>query len=64
MDDLPRSKYEQVIHRIITHQPIKVGSASYAPERMSGWYKVVFRDVQTGRRRVFNLDQMVEHCAL
>ena len=60
--DLPRSKYEQVIHRIITNRPIQVGNSSYRPERMRGWYEVVFRNTQTGHRRVFNLDDLVRHC--
>ncbi len=64
IDALPRSKYEQVIHRIITHRPIQVGKSSYHPERMQGWYEVVFRNAKTGRRRVFNLDDLVQHCAL
>jgi hypothetical protein len=62
--DLPRSQYEKVIHRIITHRPIQVGTSSYKPERMRGWYEVVFRNTKTGHRRVFNLDDLVRHCAV
>ena len=29
--NLPRSRYEKVIHRIITHRPIQVGTALYKP---------------------------------
>jgi len=61
---IPRSKYEKVIHRIITHRPILVDGHAYAPERMQGWYEVVFRDTANGRRRVFNLDDLVRHCAV
>lgn len=61
---LPRSQYERVIHRIITHRPIRVGTAYYKPERMRGWYEVVFRNTKTGHRRVFNLDDLVRHCAV
>ncbi len=61
---VPRSKYEQVIHRILTHEPIRVGPHFYAAERMSGWYEVVFRNTVNGRRRVFNLDDLVRHCAI
>jgi hypothetical protein len=61
---LPRSKYERVIHRVITHQPIRVGKFSYRPERMRGWYEIVFRNTRTGHRRVFNLDDLVRHCAV
>jgi hypothetical protein len=62
--ELPRSKYERVIHRIITHRPISVDGEAWRPERMQGWYEVVFRQVRTGRRRVFNLDDLVTHCEI
>lgn len=62
--NLPRSQYEKVIHRIITHRPIQVGASFYKPERMRGWYEVVFRNTRTGHRRVFNLDDLVGHCAV
>jgi hypothetical protein len=64
IDALPRSRYERVIQRIITHRPVRVGSDEYRPERMQGWYEVVFRNTRSGRRRVFNLDDLVRHCAL
>ena len=64
LHDVPRSKYEKVIHRIITHRPIQVGEYAYSPERMHGWYEVVFRNTRTGHRRVFNLDDLVRHCAV
>lgn len=62
--ELPRSKYERVIHRIITHRPITVDGESYRPERMRGWYEVVFRNLRSGRRKVFNLDDLVTHCEI
>lgn len=54
-----RSGYEKVIHRVIAHEPIRIGGKRYKAERMQGWYEVVFREVTTGRRRVFNLDDLV-----
>lgn len=63
MREFPRSRYERVIRRVITHRPIQVGSNLYQPERMHGWYEVVFRNTRTGHRRVFNLDELVKHCA-
>jgi hypothetical protein len=63
MRDFPRSRYERVIQRVITHRPIQVGASLYQPERMHGWYEVVFRNTRTGNRRVFNLDELVKHCA-
>src|SRR3954470_4967959 len=64
IETLSRSKYERVIQRIITHKPIAVGTQRFRPERMQGWYEVVFRDVATGRRRFFNLDDLVRHCSV
>ena len=61
--ELPRSRYERVIARIITHRPIVVDGVSWRPERMHGWYEIAFRESKTGRRRVFNLDELVRHCA-
>lgn len=55
---LPRSRYEQVIHRILTHRPIRIGSAVYEPERMIGWHAVAFRHRRTGRRCTFTLDEL------
>ena len=64
MRTLPRSAYEKVIHRVITHRELRVGSVTYVPERMQGWYEIVFRNAKTGRRRVFNLDDLVRHCGV
>lgn len=55
---LPRSNYERVIHRVITHHPIRVGKATYRPERMLDWYQIAFRNTKTGRRKVFTLDDL------
>lgn len=55
---LPRSRYEQIIHRVLTHRPIRIGSAVYDPERMIGWHAVAFRHRRTGRRRTFTLDEL------
>ncbi|MBA3273671.1 MAG: hypothetical protein H0T11_07345 [Chthoniobacterales bacterium] len=54
-----RSDYENVIHRVIAREPIRIGEKSYKAERMQGWYEVVFREVKTGARRVLNLDDLV-----
>ena len=55
---LPRSRYEQIIHRVLTHRPIRIGAALYEPERMVGWHAVTFRHCRTGRRRTFTLDEL------
>ena len=56
---LARSAYERVIQRVIAHKPLRVGQASYLLESMPGWYEFIFRNVRTGSRRVFNLDELV-----
>jgi hypothetical protein len=58
---LPRSRYERVIHQILTHRPLHVGTSLYKPERMIGWYEVAFREAKTGRRRIFTLDDLAAH---
>jgi len=55
---LPRSRYEQIIHRVLTHRPVRIGTALYEPERMIGWHAVAFRHQRTGRRRTFTLDEL------
>jgi hypothetical protein len=58
---LPRSRYEQIIHHVITHRPIRIGAALYEPERMIGWHAVAFRHRRTGKRRTFTLDELAAH---
>ncbi len=60
---LPRSAYEKVIQRVIRHEPLRIGSARYVVERMPGWYEFVFRDLRTGGRRTFNLDELARRVA-
>jgi hypothetical protein len=55
---LPRSRYEQIIQRVLNHRPIRIGSALYDPERMIGWHAVAFRQRRTGRRCTFTLDEL------
>ena len=54
-----RSDYEKVIHRVIAHDPMRIGGKRYTVQRMQGWYEIVFREANTGTRRVFNLDELV-----
>jgi hypothetical protein len=55
---LPRSAYERVIHHVLEHRRIRVDGMTYRPERMLGWYEIQFRESKTGKRRVFNLDEL------
>jgi hypothetical protein len=54
-----RSKYEKIIHRVIAHEPMRIGQKRYRVDRMNGWYQVEFREVGAKRRRTFNLDELV-----
>jgi hypothetical protein len=58
-----RSKYEKIIHRVIAHEPVRIGQKSYRVDRMNGWYQVDCREVGTRRRRTFNLDELVQMSA-
>lgn len=60
MRRLTRSKYEKIIHRLVAREPIRVGQKRYRVDRMNGWYQVEFREVGTKRRRMFNLDELVQ----
>ena len=53
------SKYERVIHRVIAHEPMRIGQKRYQVDRMNGWYEIEFREVGSKRRRRFNLDELV-----
>jgi hypothetical protein len=59
----PRSAYEKVIHRVISREPIRYSGKRYVVQRMQGWYEVVCRESKTGRRRVFNLDELAKWAA-
>src|SRR5207249_8809203 len=58
-----RSKYEKIIHRVIAHEPVRIGQKRYRVDRMNGWYQVDCREVGTKRRRTFTLDELVKMSA-
>src|ERR1700730_5517272 len=55
-----RSKYENIIHRVIAREPVRIGQKRYRVDRMNGWYQVDCREVGTRRRRTFTLDELVQ----
>jgi hypothetical protein len=57
--DFPRACYEKVIRQVVKHRPLRVGSSTYLPERILGWFEIAFRNTKTGRRRVFTLDDLI-----
>jgi hypothetical protein len=58
-----RSRYEKIIRRVIAREPMRIGQKRYRVDRMNGWYQVEFREVGTRRRRIFNLDELVQMAA-
>jgi hypothetical protein len=58
-----RSRYEKIIHQVIAREPMRIGQKRYRVDRMNGWYQVEFREVGTRRRRIFNLDELVQMAA-
>src|SRR6266566_2735864 len=60
MRRLSRSKYEKIIHRVIAHEPVRIGQKRYRVDRMNGWYQVDCRELGTKRRRTFTLDELVK----
>jgi hypothetical protein len=63
MRRLSRSKYEKIIHRVISREPVRIGQKRYRVDRMNGWYQVDFRELGTKRRRTFTLDELVQMSA-
>ena len=63
MRRLSRSKYEKIIHRVISHEPVRIGQKRYRVNRMNGWYQVDCRELGTKRRRTFTLDELVQMSA-
>ena len=63
MRRLSRSKYEKIIHRVISHEPVRIGQKRYRVDRMNGWYQVDCRELGTKRRRTFTLDELVQMSA-
>src|SRR5437016_11746624 len=55
-----RSKYEKTIHRMIAREPVRIGGKRYCVDRMNGWYQVEFRELGSKRRRILNLDELVQ----
>src|SRR5438034_1734037 len=63
MRRLSRSTYENIIHRVIAHEPVRIGQKRYRVDRMNGWYQVDCRELGTKRRRTFTLDELVQMSA-
>lgn len=57
---LPRSRYEQVIFKVLAGRTIRTEKGSLKPERMRGWHQVVMRNESNGKVHVMDLDELAE----
>lgn len=58
---LPRSRYERVLLRAIAGRPLRLGLDRYTPTGVRGWSHVVYRRDRDRARRIFSLDELVNH---
>lgn len=58
---LPRSEYEQVLLFAVQREPLILDGVLHEPTGVRGWTQVVFRRHGDGRRRVYTLDDLLEH---
>jgi hypothetical protein len=57
---LDRSRYERVVIRAISGQPLRMNGHRLQPVGMSGWSAVVFRR-EDARREVIAIDDLIQH---
>jgi hypothetical protein len=60
-DLLPRSEYERVLLYAIQGQPLRLDDEWHEPTGVRGWTQVVFRRRSDGSRRVYTLDDLIDH---
>jgi hypothetical protein len=59
-EQLARSRYERVVIRAISGQPLRIDGQCLEPVGMSGWSAVVFRR-EDNRREVIAIDDLIPH---
>jgi hypothetical protein len=64
IESLPRCRYERVIRRVISDRPVVIGSSLTEPRECLAGSRSPFRNIPTGQRRVFTLDELADRCAL
>lgn len=57
---LARSRYERVVIRAVSGQPLRLDGHRLRPVGMSGWSAIVFRR-EDNRREVIAIDDLIEH---
>jgi hypothetical protein len=58
---LPRSRYERVLIRAISGEPLRLGADRYRPVGMRGWSHVVFVRERDRTRLALSLDFLLRH---
>jgi hypothetical protein len=56
---LARSRYERVVMRAVSGQPLRIDGRSLRPVGMSGWSAIVFRR-EDNRREVIAIDDLID----
>lgn len=56
---LNRSAYEQVFIRLVSGRKLRIGSQTFTPIGMKGWYHALFRCDSNGKQRLLTIDQLL-----
>ena len=56
--NLTRSSYEEVFLRLVAGTPVRLDDSVYRPAKMRGWYHAVFVGADTGKERLFSIDEL------
>ena len=57
---LTRSAYEQVFLKLVSGSRLRMGSDTYTPIGMKGWYHAVFRRESDGAEKLLTIDQLLK----
>ena len=56
---LTRSAYEQVFLKLVSGGRLKMGTDTYTPVGMKGWYHAIFRRESDGAEKLLSIDQLL-----
>ncbi len=57
---LTRSAYEQVFLKLVSGGRLKIGSETYTPVGMKGWYHAIFKRESDGAEKLLSIDQLLK----
>ncbi|MGZ5473135.1 MAG: hypothetical protein ACXWG4_04135 [Thermoanaerobaculia bacterium] len=57
---LTRSAYEQVFLKLVSGGHLRMGTDTYTPVGMKGWYHAIFRRESDGAERLLSIDQLLK----